>query len=137
PTNPINPYGRTKLVGEQLIGDAGRAYGISWIALRYFNAVGADDPWLADRCSPNLFARIFRAIEAGEPVPVTGADHPTRDGSGIRDYVHVADLADAHLRAVDRLGAEVTGSVYNVGTGRGYSVFEVLATVRSVTGLPV
>jgi len=137
PTAPINPYARTKLVGEQLIGDAGRAYGISWIALRYFNAVGADEPWLADRCSPNLFSRIFRAIQLGESVPVTGADHPTRDGSGVRDYVHVADLADAHVRAVDRLDVEATGSVYNVGTGRGYSVFDVLATVRAVTGLPV
>jgi UDP-glucose 4-epimerase len=137
PTAPINPYGRTKLVGEQLLADAGDAYGISWIALRYFNAVGADEPWLADRCSPNLFSRIFAAIEAGDPVPVTGADHPTRDGSGVRDYVHIADLADAHLRAVDRLAGPRTGTVYNVGTGRGYSVFDVLARVRMETGLAV
>lgn len=137
PTRPINPYGRTKLIGEQLLADAGEAYGISWIALRYFNAVGADEPSLADRCSPNLFSRIFRAIEVGEPVPVTGADHPTRDGSGVRDYVHVADLADAHLRAVDRLGGVRRSAIYNVGTGRGYSVFEVLAQVRNETGRPV
>ncbi len=138
PTNPINPYGRTKLVGEQLLADAGHAYGLSWIALRYFNAVGADEPWLADRCSPNLFSRIFRAIASGEPVPVTGVDHPTPDGSGIRDYVHVADLADAHIRAVERLvEAPDVGTVYNVGTGRGYSVFEVLDQVRRETGLAV
>jgi len=136
-TEPINPYGRTKLVGEQLLADAGRAYGISWVALRYFNVVGADEPWLADRCSPNLFTRIFQAINAGEPVPVTGIDHPTRDGTGIRDYVHVADLASAHLRAVDRLGGGPAATIYNVGTGRGYSVLEVLAQVRTETGLPV
>lgn len=137
PTDPINPYGRTKLIGEQLLADAGRAYGISWIALRYFNAVGADEPWLADRCSPNLFARIFHAVRAGESVPVTGVDHPTPDGTGIRDYVHIADLAGAHLRAVERLAAARTAEIYNVGTGRGYSVFEVLAQVRAETGLAV
>ncbi len=138
PTKPINPYGRTKLVGEQLLADAGDAYGISWIALRYFNAVGADGPWLADRCSPNLFARVFRAIAASEPVPVTGVNHPTVDGSGVRDYIHIADLADAHGRAVDRLMRPGgTAEIFNVGTGRGYSVFDVLAQIRRETGLPV
>ncbi len=137
PTNPINPYGRTKLVGEQLLSDAAAAYGMSYIALRYFNAVGADEPWLADKCSPNLFSCVFRAIAAGTPVPVTGADHATPDGTGVRDYVHVADLADAHVRSVDRLSVAPITSIFNVGTGRGYSVFDVLAQVRAETGLPV
>jgi UDP-glucose 4-epimerase len=137
PTNPINPYGRTKLVGEQLIADAAAAYHLSFIALRYFNAVGADEPWLADRCSPNLFSCVFRAIAAGLPVPVTGADHATPDGTGVRDYVHVADLADAHVRSVERLTDGPITGVFNVGTGRGYSVFDVLAQVRAETGLAV
>jgi UDP-glucose 4-epimerase len=137
PTNPINPYGRTKLIGEQMLSDAAAAHGLSFIALRYFNAVGADESWLADRCSPNLFSCIFRAIASGVPVPVTGAEHPTPDGSGVRDYVHIADLADAHVRAVERLGGSPIRGVYNVGTGRGYSVFDVLSQVRAETGLPV
>ena len=137
PTNPINPYGRTKLICEHLLADAAKAYGVSFIALRYFNAVGADEPWLADRCSPNLFSCIFRAIANGAPVPVTGADHATPDGTGVRDYVHIADLADAHVRAVDRLGGPPVAAVYNVGTGRGYSVLDVLDQVRLETGLPV
>jgi UDP-glucose 4-epimerase len=137
PVNPINPYGRTKLICEHLLADAASAYGISFVALRYFNAVGADEPWLADRCSPNLFSCIFRAIEAGLPVPVTGADHPTPDGTGVRDYVHVADLADAHVRAFDRLAAGPTTAIYNVGTGVGYSVLDVLDQVRLETGRPV
>jgi UDP-glucose 4-epimerase len=137
PVNPINPYGRTKLICEQLLGDAAAAYGISFVALRYFNAVGADEPFLADNCSPNLFSCIFRAIAAGSPVPVTGADHATPDGTGVRDYVHIADLADAHVRAIERLRATATRAVYNVGTGRGYSVLDVLDQVRLETGLPV
>ncbi len=136
-TNPINPYGRTKLICEHLLADAATAYGISFVALRYFNAVGADAPMFADRCSPNLFSRIFQAIEADIPVPVTGGEHPTPDGTGIRDYVHVADLAEAHVRAVDRLAGAPVAVVYNVGTGRGYSVLDVLAQVRRETGLPV
>jgi UDP-glucose 4-epimerase len=137
PAVPINPYGRTKLICEHLLADAAAAYGISFIALRYFNAVGADEPWLADRDSPNLFSCIFRALAAGVPVPVTGGDHPTPDGTGVRDYVHIADLAAAHVRAVDRLTAGPVRAIYNVGTGRGYSVLEVLNQVRIATGRPV
>ncbi len=137
PVNPINPYGRTKLICEHLLADAAAAYGMSFVALRYFNAVGADEPWLADKCSPNLFSCIFRAIGAGTPVPVTGGDHPTADGTGVRDYVHVADLADAHVRAIERLNAGPATAIYNVGTGRGYSVLDVLDQVRLETGQPV
>lgn len=137
PVNPINPYGRTKLICEHLLADAAAAYGISFIALRYFNAVGADERWLADRFSPNLFSRIFQAIEDDSLVPVTGGDHPTADGTGVRDYVHIDDLAAAHVRAVDRLATAPMRAVYNVGTGRGYSVLDVLRQVRIETGLAV
>jgi UDP-glucose 4-epimerase len=137
PLNPINPYGRTKLIGEHLLGDAAAAYGISFVALRYFNAVGADEMRLADHDSPNLFASIVRAIESGNPVQVMGGDYATPDGTGVRDYVHIADLADAHVRAIDYLASDLGQAVYNVGTGCGYSVLEVLDQVRRETGRAV
>jgi UDP-glucose 4-epimerase len=148
PTVPINPYGQTKLIGEQLLRAAGDAHGLSWLALRYFNAVGADDPTLADRGVSNLFPLAFEAFRAGRPVSVTGGDFDTPDGTGIRDYVHVADIADAHMAAAERLerapgradgrsaGSRVA-HVYNIGTGRGHSVLEVLAALESAIGQPV
>jgi UDP-glucose 4-epimerase len=137
PTVPINPYGQTKLIGEQLLRAAGDAHGLSWLALRYFNAVGAEDPMLGDRGVSNLFPLAFEAFAAGRPVPVTGGDFDTPDGTGIRDYVHVADIADAHVIAAERLERAPGAAVYNVGTGRGRSVLEVLATLESLIGQPV
>jgi UDP-glucose 4-epimerase len=137
PAVPINPYGQTKLIGEQLLRAAGEAYGLSFMALRYFNAVGADDPVLSDRGVSNLFPLAFAAFSQGLPVSVTGGDFDTPDGTGIRDYVHVADIADAHLAAADRLEHGPAGTVYNIGTGRGHSVLEVLAALESAIGQPV
>jgi UDP-glucose 4-epimerase len=137
PTAPINPYGYTKAVCEQLIRDAGVAHGLSWLALRYFNAVGAEAPLLADEGATNLFPRIIQAVTTGEPFVVAGTDFPTRDGTGVRDYVHVSDVADAHLAAVARLTAGPAARTYNVGTGTGHSVLEVLARVRVVAGRQV
>jgi UDP-glucose 4-epimerase len=137
PTAPISPYGYTKLVGEQMTAAAGRAHDISWLALRYFNAVGAQGPQLADRGGTNLFPVIFRAFTAGKPVQVTGGDFDTHDGTGVRDYIHVADLADAHIAAADRLTERPAAEVLNVGTGQGYSVLDVLAALRKVTGTEV
>ncbi len=138
PAVPINPYGRTKLLGERLIRSAGVHGGLSWLALRYFNVVGALDPVLADRAPTNLVPIALHALTGREPVTVTGADHPTPDGTGVRDYVHVADLAAAHLAAVDRLCAAVPAAeVLNVGTGHGHSVLEVLDRIETVTGHPV
>ncbi len=137
-TEPINPYGLTKLLGEQLIGAAGNGYGLSWVALRYFNVVGAANPLLADRIPANLVPIALAALAADRPVTVTGTDFPTRDGSGVRDYVHVEDLAAAHLAAVNRLmDTRPASAVYNVGTGRGYSVLDVLRRIGAVTGRPV
>lgn len=137
-TEPINPYGLTKLLGEQLIEAAGNGYPLSWVALRYFNVVGATNPLLADRVPANLVPIALAALAADRPVTVTGTDFPTRDGSGVRDYVHVEDLAAAHLAAVNRLmEARPVSTVYNVGTGRGYSVFDVLRRIEAVTGQPV
>ncbi|GIH08160.1 UDP-glucose 4-epimerase GalE [Rhizocola hellebori] len=137
PAEPISPYGYSKLAGERMIADAGRAHDISWLALRYFNAVGAEGDQLADRGGTNLFPVIFRAFAAGKPVAVTGGDFATHDGTGVRDYIHVADLADAHVAAADRLTRGPAAQVLNVGTGKGYSVLDVLAALRKVTGVEV
>lgn len=138
PTAPINPYGETKLLGEQLVARAGIERGLSFVVLRYFNVVGAAEPELADRQPTNLVPIAFTALAAGQPLTVTGADYPTRDGTGVRDYIHVEDLAAAHVVGVGRLAAgPTTGAVYNVGTGRGYSVLEVVDRIGAVTGQPL
>ncbi len=134
PTRPLSPYGQTKLAGEHLVEAAGGAYGISWIALRYFNAVGAEEPLLGDRGATNLFPLAFAALDTGVPITITGNRFPTVDGTGVRDYVHVADVADAHAVAVRRLTSHRSAAVYNVGAGRGYSVLEVLAAIGAVAG---
>jgi UDP-glucose 4-epimerase len=136
-TAPINPYGHSKLVCEQIIRSVGEAHGLSWLSLRYFNATGADDVSLSDRGISNLFPLVFKAFAEGRPVLVTGDDFDTVDGTGVRDYIHVADLADAHVAAVARLAGGPTAEVVNVGTGRGYSVLEVIAALEEVVGGPV
>lgn len=137
PTAPINPYGHSKLVCEQMIRAVGQAHGISWLALRYFNAVGAADVKLADRGVSNLFPLIFESFARGEPALVTGDDFDTLDGTGVRDYIHVCDLAEAHVAAVERLDSGPAAQVLNVGTGKGFSVLEVLAALGEVTGQEV
>lgn len=136
-TEPVNPYGQSKLACEHLLRASGIAYGLSWIALRYFNVVGADDVRPTDRGMGNLFPVVFRAVEEGHPVTVTGGDYPTRDGSGVRDYVHVADVADAHVAAVNHLTRTRAAEALNVGTGRGHSVLEVIRAVAEVSGRDV
>lgn len=131
PTSPVSPYGRTKLICEWMLRDAARAHGLSWAALRYFNVAGAARPQLADRGTGNLIPRIFDAIENGRKPEVYGSDYPTADGTCVRDYVHVADVADAHAAVVGQ-GAE---GVFNVGCGRGASVLEVLTAARRATGI--
>ena len=137
PTSPINPYGETKLVCEWLLRDAARAHGLRWTSLRYFNVAGAGDDRLADTGANNLIPLVFRALDHGRPPQVFGADYPTPDGSCVRDYIHVADLADAHVAAADWLDGGSAAGVYNVGRGEGSSVLEVLAVVREVTGIDV
>lgn len=137
PAIPISPYGHSKLTCEQIIRSVGEAHGLSWLSLRYFNAVGADDASLSDRGISNLFPLVFKAFAEGRPVLVTGDDFDTPDGTGVRDYIHVADLGDAHVAAVARLGRGPAADIVNVGTGRGYSVLEVLAALEEVVGRPV
>jgi UDP-glucose 4-epimerase len=136
-TVPINPYGETKLVSEWLLRSAGVACGLSWVSLRYFNVVGAARPHLADRDGMNLLSIVLRCARSGEPVRITGTDYPTADGTGVRDYVHASDVADAHLAAVRKIELAPSADVYNVGTGLGYSVLDIVRQARAVTGLPI
>ncbi|PRY12560.1 UDP-glucose 4-epimerase GalE [Kineococcus rhizosphaerae] len=136
PAEPINPYGQTKLVGEWMTRAAGVAWGLRAANLRYFNVAGAGWDDLGDSAVMNLIPIVFTALDAGRAPAVFGDDYPTPDGSCIRDYVHVLDLAKAHLAALDHLaGEDRPHDTFNVGTGRGASVFEVLAEIRAVTGV--
>lgn len=134
-TVPASPYGWTKLMCEQMIRDAAAAADLDWVALRYFNVAGAAHPELADRGESNLIPRVFRAICSGVPPQVFGDRHPTRDGTCVRDYIHVVDIADAHAAAIRGMSSGAPSAVYNIGTGAGTSVLEVMHTVRKVTGV--
>lgn len=132
---PINPYGETKLIGEWLMRDIATAASLDWVSLRYFNVAGAGSPELGDTGVFNLIPMVFRALSDEKNPQVFGDDYPTPDGSCIRDYIHVTDLADAHVAAVARLEQGPAADVFNVGRGQGVSVKEVMETVRTVTGI--
>jgi UDP-glucose 4-epimerase len=136
PTAPMSPYGASKLVGEWVLRDLAVARpDLRWIALRYFNVAGAGAPELADRSVGNLVPMVFEALTAGRNPQLFGDDYDTRDGSCIRDYIHVVDLAEAHAAAAARIDEGPVGEVYNVGRGEGVTVSEMLATIREVTGV--
>ncbi|QEE60860.1 UDP-glucose 4-epimerase GalE [Salinibacterium sp. dk2585] len=140
PTRPINPYGETKLVGEQLLAGSVTALGISVTSLRYFNVAGAGWPDLGDTAVQNLVPMVFERLDAGDRPKIFGDDYPTPDGTCIRDYIHVLDLAEAHLAALDHLearrgkGEAPAASVFNVGTGEGSSVREVVDAIARASG---
>lgn len=140
PTAPINAYGQTKLAVEHALPHLERAYGIKSIRLRYFNAAGADpEGELGEDHSPEIHV-IPRALEAaatGGTIDIFGEDYPTPDGTCLRDYIHVADLADAHVKALARLTQGGGSATYNVGTERPSSVKDVIAAVERVTGRKV
>ncbi len=141
PRQPINPYGRTKLMVEQILEDYGNAYGIRSVSLRYFNAAGADpEGELGEDHRPetHLIPLVLQtALGQRESISIFGDDYDTDDGTCVRDYIHVEDLAQAHLLALERLFKGEDGGVYNLGNGDGYSVKEVIETARRVTGKPV
>ncbi|MDR0945220.1 MAG: UDP-glucose 4-epimerase GalE [Bifidobacteriaceae bacterium] len=139
PTRPVNPYGETKLAGEWAIRDAAAAWGLRAVSLRYFNVAGAGWPDLGDSAALNLIPLVFEALDAGGVPVIFGEDYPTPDGTCVRDYVHVRDVAAAHLAALDRLAAPgpAGAAAVNIGTGVGASVREVIAAVAQAAGRAV
>lgn len=135
---PINPYGATKYVGEWMLADAERAHGMRTVALRYFNVAGAGWPELADTLVMNLVPIVLDALERGVAPKVFGNDYNTPDGTCIRDYVHVLDLADAHIASLEYLQRdEREHRVFNVGTGTGSSVLDVINAIAKVKGIEI
>lgn len=140
PLQPVNPYGESKLMVEKILGWLDRCRGLRSISLRYFNACGADlEAGLGEEHEPetHLIPLLLRAVRTGQPATVYGNDYPTPDGTCIRDYIHVTDLAQAHILALQALRQGEPSAAFNVGTGSGNSVLEVLHAVESVTGQPV
>jgi UDP-glucose-4-epimerase GalE len=147
PQRPVNPYGRTKFMVEQALVDFASAYGMQSISLRYFNAAGCDPAGRAgERHDPEthliplVLEQAMRVRDGGDPeatqLHVLGNDFPTRDGTCVRDYIHVSDLCEAHLLAAERLLSGVVGEAefYNLGNGVGYTVMEVIRAAERVTG---
>jgi UDP-glucose 4-epimerase len=135
PTTPVSPYGETKLIGEWLVRDVVRTGGVRGTSLRYFNVAGAGHPELGDSGVFNLVPLVFQALSEGRPPEIFGGDWPTPDGTCIRDYIHVTDVADAHVAAAASLESGDLAPAYNISRGVGVSVREVTDTVRNVTGL--
>ena len=136
-TRPESPYGESKLVGEWLVASAARAHGFRHTSLRYFNVVGSAVPTLFDTSPHNLFPLVVDALRNGETPVIHGDDYPTRDGTCVRDYVHVADVAEAHVVAATRLDSgEPLAPVYNLGSGDGITVREIMTVFADVTGQP-
>jgi UDP-glucose 4-epimerase len=141
PKRPINPYGASKWMVEQILQHAAQAYALRSVSLRYFNAAGAAaDAGIGESHSPetHLIPNVLRsALGTGAALKVFGDDYPTPDGTCVRDYVHVLDLADAHVRALSYMDREPGAHVFNLGNGAGFSVLEVIETARRATGAPI
>ena len=141
PKAPINPYGASKLMVERILGDAAAAYGLRSVALRYFNAAGASvDACIGESHQPetHLIPNVLRAaLSTGPSLQIFGDDYPTPDGTCVRDYVHVDDLAQAHQQALGYLDAHEGAHAFNLGNGQGFSVREVIESARSVTGVDI
>jgi UDP-glucose 4-epimerase len=137
PFGPVSPYGESKATIERILGQLDQYRGLRSIALRYFNACGGEPAaGLGERHDPetHLIPLLFRAIRTGQPIQIFGDDYPTSDGTCVRDYIHVGDLAEAHVAALDHLLKGGASNAFNVGTGTGNTVFEVLRAVEAITG---
>ncbi|MEU1122684.1 UDP-glucose 4-epimerase GalE [Streptomyces sp. NPDC005899] len=135
PCRPLSPYGETKLAGEWMVAAAGSAHGMATASLRYFNVAGAASPELGDDGVFNLVPMVFERLTADESPRVFGNDYETPDGTCVRDYIHVEDVATAHVAAARRLVEDATASlVLNIGSGRGVSVSEMVAAIQDITG---
>ena len=139
PQRPTNPYGRTKLIVEQILGDYDRAYELRSVALRYFNACGATETRGELHDPETHLIPLILDAAAGkiDRLSVFGGDYPTPDGTAVRDYIHVSDLSDAHIRAVKHLANGGASGSFNLGNGKGFSVLEVIEAAKRVTGRDV
>jgi len=136
PKNPQSPYGESKLIGEWLLRDQAVAVGLHHTSLRYFNVVGSGDSSIRDTSPHNLFPLVFDALAAGKIPRINGNDYATADGTNVRDYIHVSDLALSHVAAAKRLDAGLpVEAAYNLGSGEGVSVGQIMSTVADVTGI--
>ena len=137
PKEPINAYGLSKLQFEQIMAWYATAYGLRHVSFRYFNAAGATDLLGEDhRPETHLIPNVLKAALNGTPISVFGTDYPTKDGSCVRDYVHVSDIAAAHILALEKIDALKSGA-FNLGNGQGYSVLDVIQAIRKVTGIQI
>jgi len=138
PTQPVNPYGRSKLMFEKMLYDCGDAYALRHVSLRYFNAAGSDEEGeIGERHDPesHLIPIVLEAAAGLRPhIEIYGTDYPTEDGTGVRDYIHVDDLARAHVAALEAVEDGYAAPIYNLGIGRGYTVRQVIETCRLLTG---
>jgi len=139
PLRPVSPYGRSKLMVEWMLADAARAHDLCYVTLRYFNVAGADPKGRLGQSTTNATHLIKRAVQTAlgrhDSVSVFGVDYPTVDGSGVRDYIHVSDLIDAHMAALSHLRAGGASATFNCGYGRGFSVLQVIDVVKRVSGV--
>jgi len=135
PTVPLSPYGATKLLSEQIISQVSKAEGISSISLRYFNVVGSSRPEFGDNSKDNLVPKVFTAFRNGSKPEIYGDDYPTHDGTCVRDYIHVSDLAEAHVLSLKKVESGHIDEVFNVGSGTGYSVKEMLDQMSKSMGI--
>ncbi|MGL5610907.1 UDP-glucose 4-epimerase GalE, partial [Cetobacterium sp.] len=140
PTAPINPYGASKLMAERVIIDAAKAYGINYSIFRYFNVGGAHEKYYIGQKGDGVTALIPIILQAAkgerEKLSIYGDDYPTKDGTGIRDYIHVVDLVRAHIAALPALDKNISG-IYNLGNGNGFSVLEMLNAAKKVTNVDI
>jgi UDP-glucose 4-epimerase len=133
PTLPVSPYGESKLMIEWMLASYAISYGLDYVAFRYFNACGADSQGRHGQApgATHIIARVLESMRDSQPFTLYGTDYPTDDGTCIRDYIHVEDLADAHIQAIDK---STTSGIYNLGTAEGFSNAQVIDTARTVTG---
>lgn len=137
PTRPANPYGASKLLFEQVLADVASRTPLRFVSLRYFNAAGAGEGGILGNAASDrhdLVSVLMQAAMSGEPVTINGTDYPTEDGTAVRDLIHVSDLADAHVRALDHLARGETSATLNLGSERGFSVRQVIEAARRITG---
>jgi UDP-glucose 4-epimerase len=140
PTAPISPYGRNKLIVEMILKDLNKAYGLNYVALRYFNAAGAlPEQGLGEQHTPetHIIPLLLRAAILQKPFSIYGTSHATKDGTCVRDYLHVLDLAQAHLSALKHLEAGNPSDIFNLGSGHGFSVKQMIEAVERITELPI